>query len=145
MKRFFILALLSAIFGVGVAFADDRAITVDALPSAAKEFLASTFAQQKVVAATVDKGTFDDEYKVLLSDGTQIEFDRNGNWESIKHKGGALPVSVVPRQIVDFVQQRFDGAKITKIERDNGTYEVDLQGGVDLRFDKKFNCTEVDL
>lgn len=144
MKKFFILAL-SAIFGVGVAFADDRAITIDALPSAAMEFLATTFPQQKVSVATVDRGVFDDEYKVVLNDGTHIEFDRNGNWESIKHKGGAIPATIVPQPIVEFVRQRFDGAKITKIERDNGTYEVDLVGGVDLKFDRNFNCTEVDF
>lgn len=145
MKRFFILTLFAAILGVGVASADDRAITTDALPSAAKEFLATTFPQQKVSMATIDKGVFDDEYKVLLNDGTQIEFDRNGNWESIKHKSGSIPTTIVPQPIVEFVGQRFEGAKITKIERDNGTYEVDLMGGVDLKFDRKFNCIEVDM
>lgn len=145
MRRFFLFSLLTALFGIGVACADGRAITADALPAPAKAFLATNFAKQKVVMATLDSGIFDDEYEVLLDDGTHIEFDRKGEWESIKHKGGALPVSIVPQPIVEFVQQRFAGAKITKIERDNGSYEVDLEGGVDLKFDKNFSCTEVDF
>lgn len=145
MKRVFTFALLLLMLGCNMACAEDKAISADALPTQAKQFLASTFPQQGVVVATVDRDIFDDEYKVMLDDGTHIEFDRSGNWESLKHKGGALPTSILPHPIIAFIGERFAGVQVTKIERDNGLYELDLMNGVELKFDRNFNCTEVDL
>lgn len=126
------------------ASADDRAISPTELPSAAKQFIESHFANIKITYTTTDKGLFESEYEVRLDDGTKIEFDRNGNWSEVANRHHALPVAIVPQPIADYVATNYPKAKILKIERDNRSTEVRLDNGMELTFNAAGRLTEVD-
>lgn len=145
MRKLLLSMLALATLAVTPTMAEDVAITAQKLPEAAQQFLHNNFAQNKVVVASYDRDFIAKEYTVLLDNGTKIEFDATGKWEKIKNKQGNLPISITPKPIVEFIQQRYKGGNITKIERSNGFYEVELMGDIELKFDRNFNCVDIDL
>jgi len=142
MKKIFIT--IAALLGFAVASADDRAITEQQLPTAARSFIHTHYANHKVVVASQDRNIFNTDYTALLDDGSKIEFDNKGNWESVAHKGGKIPQGIIPTQIAQFVQQHFPASHITKIEHDRQGYEVKLQGDTELKFDNNLNCVDIE-
>ena len=98
------------------------------------------FAQNKVVTALHDRDITDNDYTVMLDNGTKIEFDGSGKWESVKSRGAALPASVVPAKIAEYVKANYSPYTIEKIERKRYGYEVELSNDLDMKFtaDGKF-------
>ncbi|MDE6288517.1 MAG: PepSY-like domain-containing protein, partial [Muribaculaceae bacterium] len=75
------------------------------------------------------------KYDVYLADGTEIEFDGNGEWISVDAPAGAaVPAGIVPAPIADFVAYTYPNEKINEISRDSRGYEVELTNEVDLIF-----------
>ena len=142
MKKFIFTAI--AIFGFAVATADDRAITEQQLPTAARNFIHTHYANHKIVVASQDRGVFNTDYTALLDDGSKLEFDNKGNWESVAHRGGKIPQDVIPAKISQFVQKHFPATPVVKIEHDRHGYEVRLQGDTELQFDNNFNCVDIE-
>jgi hypothetical protein len=87
-----------------------------------------------------DRDITDNDYTVMLDNGTKIEFDGSGKWESVKSRGAALPASVVPAKIVEYVKAHYSPYTIEKIERKRYGYEVELSNDLDMKFtaDGKF-------
>ncbi|MBQ5647556.1 MAG: PepSY-like domain-containing protein, partial [Alistipes sp.] len=123
-----------ATLAVTPTMAEDVAITAKKLPEAAQKFLKANFAQNKVVSAMHDKDVSDNDYTVILDNGTKIEFDASGKWESVKNQAGKIPAGIVPTKIAGYVAEHFSGARIEKIERKRYGYEVELTNGLDVKF-----------
>lgn len=122
----------------------DRPIGVDRLPEAARQTLASHFKDQPVAYASVDEELFGKEYTVVFSDGVKIDFSGSGQWEKIDAGRSAVPSSVVPAPIRESIAARFPGRHVSQIERDRRGYEVELDNGMDLKYDRNFRLVEVD-
>lgn len=146
MKKFTaILAAVSLMASTVSAFAaDDRPITVSELPVASQQFIKANFPQHKVSYANMDGTLMDKEYKVVFTDGCKIEFAKNGQWKEVSTKKGAVPETIVPQQIRDYVVQNYSGQKIRSIERYRKGYEIELGNGLDLRFDQNFKLVKID-
>ena len=145
MKKFTILlASLFVAFSTLPAFADnDRIITVEELPAAARQFIATYFKGVDISYAKVDEEFFDKEYKVVFVDGSTVGFFKNGDWKEVDCKYGAVPAGIVPKQIVDGVSSRFAGRKVVCIDRDRRGYDVELDNGLDLEFDSRFRLLDI--
>ena len=89
-----------------------------------------------------------DEYEVRLSDGTQIEFTRAPEWKKIdcEHSNvyTSVPAELVPTQIASYVSTNFAGAEIIKIDKDRWGWEVELNNGLEVKFNKKFGVIKID-
>ena len=142
MKR--VIFTIFAIMGTLVASADDRAITKEQLPDNARKFLHTHYANHKVIAATQDRELFNSDYSAMLDDGTKVDFDGNGNWETVKHHRGKIPQEIIPAKILSFVKEHFPASPIVKIDREHNGYEVELQGDIELKFDAALNCIDID-
>ena len=81
-----------------------------------------------------DRDISDNDYTVVLDDGTKIEFDGSGKWESIKNREGNMPAGVVPAKIATYISTNYPSTKVEKIERKRYGYEVELTSDLDLRF-----------
>ena len=88
MKKILLSALAIATLAVTPTMAEDVAITAQKLPQEAQKFLNTHFVQNKVVSAMHDRDISDNDYTVILDDGTKIEFDASGKWESVKNHNG---------------------------------------------------------
>lgn len=144
MKKI-ILMILSVVLFQNISYADsERVITVDKLPVAAQKFLKTHFADQPLTYAKVDGYMFDVDYEVRLADGTKIDFDRKGNWTNVERKAVALPKTLVPTKIAEYVSKYYAGTKVVKIERNKRSFEVELSNGLELTFDTRYNLINVD-
>lgn len=146
MKKF--LSFLAAgLLLTGTLFAEalaDRPITLDKLPEAAQTFIKTHFASSQLLYAKVDDDLFNNDYKVVFSDGVSVEFAANGEWKEVETKRGEVPAAIVPQMIRDQVASQFPAARIESIDRDRRGYEVGLSNGLELKFDRQYNLVEID-
>ena len=80
----------------------------------------------------------------MLNDGSKIEFDKNGNWDSVDCKTQAVPNSLVPASIRKYVKTNFRGQKIVKIDKESYGYEIELSNKLELKFSKQGRLIEID-
>lgn len=90
------------------------------------------------------RGAFDKDYKVVFVNGAKVEFAKNGEWKDVECKYGEVPAAIVPQQIRDYVTKNYPKNKIVAIDRDRRDYEVELDNGLDLKFDLKFRLIDID-
>ncbi len=137
MKKSILAALVALIAVFSVSARDVYSRNVAELPAAAQATLKQHF-KASLSLIKIDKGfTGVSEYEVILTDGTEITFDRTGNWKDIEvAKGKHVPDALVPKQILDYVKQNNQNKKIVGIEKNRNTYEVDLENGVEMKFDR---------
>lgn len=146
MKRLTIILapLFVALSVLPASAGNDRIITVEELPAASQQFISTCFKEVEVSYAKVDEEWFDKEYKVVFVNGAKVEFLEDGLWKELDCKYGEVPAAAVPRQIADEVARLFPGRKIVSIDRGRRDYEVGLDNGLELTFDRKFRLTEMD-
>lgn len=135
MKKFIMSLALIAGISLGASARDEYAKDSSVLPEVARTVITDNFDSQvsKVkIERTLGKVS---EYEVTLADGTEISFDRFGDWESVDaERPAAVPSSMVLTPIRDYVAKNYDGAKIVGLERDRRGIEVELSNGIDLHF-----------
>ena len=72
---------------------------------------------------------------MTLNDGTEIDFDRNNQWDNVDCHTKAIPAALVPQAIANYVKTNYQALPITKIDKDAYGYEIELSNGMDLKFD----------
>lgn len=142
--RKIIVLLLAMCVAMPLMAGDDRSIDKGRLPATAKEFIAKHFEKAEISLATMDKELFDTTYDVFFTDGNKVEFDKNGEWKEVSCKYSRVPESVIPKQIKEFVAAKHPGRYAKEIEKDKYYYEVKLDSGLELKFDKKFRLVDYD-
>lgn len=144
MKK--VIALVVCLFALlTVAKADnDKAIKVDQLPKQAQQFIQKHFAGNNVAIAKMESDLFSKSYEVIFANGNKVEFDRKGVWKEVDCKYSVVPSVIVPDAIRTYVTTNYPDAKILKIDRDDRDYEAKLSGGLELKFDLKFNLINID-
>ena len=143
-KILFVIALLFA--GIATANANpERPITIDQLPKTAQEFLAAHFKDLTVAYAVAEQKFTGTEYEVVYTDRTEVDFRSDGQWDRVESKYSAIPDSIVPQQIRDFVaKNNYPGQFIKKIERTAYTWEIELSSDIEIKFDVHFNVIDID-
>ncbi len=139
-----ILILTTILAITGIISCKDSIITADRLPDAARSFINEYFAENTISYIKKDRGLANISYEVVLQDGTEIEFDKSGNWDSIDCKRNAVPAGLVPDAIPEYVQVNFPGQLIVKIDREAFGYEIELSSDLELKFDKNGKMLEID-
>lgn len=107
------------------------------LPLMAQKIVQSYFDGTDITQIVKEKDKLKVNYEVKFGDGTEVEFDNEGNWTEVEAPdGGSVPQRVVPGKILMYIRNNFKGAIVTKIERDRRrNYEVELSTGQELHFD----------
>lgn len=146
MKKmlFTVAALLVA--GISTAFADghERPITLDKLPVAAQTFLKTHFSDLTLAYAVEDPKFIGAEYEVTYTDRTEVDFGTDGEWSSVERRYEAVPASIVPTQIAEYIAATFPGQFVKKLERDKYTWEAELSNGLEIKFDRQFKVIDID-
>ena len=141
--------LFFALFGLMALqtplFAEDKPVTFEQLPQSAQLLIKENFSSLTVARATFDSDRDDNNYEVMLSDSTTIEFDKNGNWTEIECQNAAVPANLVPEAIAQHVAEKYAGATIQKIEKEDNRIEVTLSTNEEITFNARFEVIEVDM
>ncbi|MFR9502889.1 MAG: PepSY-like domain-containing protein [Rikenellaceae bacterium] len=144
MKKL-LFAIVATLCTIATLSAEERVIDQQALPKLAQTFISTHYAADKVSIATMERGMFDTDYKVILTSGVKIEFDQRGNWTEIEGKRNSeVPMAVVPSEIVNHVSQNFPANKIMQIDRDKRYVDIELDNGLELKFNAAGKLIEVD-
>lgn len=137
MKKFlFLTAMVIGIVQFAMA-ADVVTTDVNKLPAAAREMLNRHFPDLRVTSIKIDKDLFEAaNYEVKLENGTEVEFNADGEWTEIDCKNNPVPPFFVPQAISRYMNDNYNGHKIVKIERDRKGYELTLENGWEVEFDR---------
>lgn len=113
---------------------DDRPISPDKLPAAAKEFIKKAFPEIAIVYAEIDKEFAKTQYEVRLNDGTKVVFNSKGEWDKVECIRKAVPAFLVPETIANYVQETFPGNLIEKIDKERFGWSIELSNDLELDF-----------
>lgn len=111
------------------------AANAQALPNAITAFIKQQFPNATVVGVEPDHDHGGLEYDVYLSDGTQLDFDANNQWEKVECMKG-VPAFFVPKAIASYVKGTYQNVAITKINKELHGYDIELANGMELSFDR---------
>jgi hypothetical protein len=141
--KLFVMALV-CLFVSAACFADDKMIPVEQLPATVKTFIKQHFPQKTILYAEKDSEIRGVKYEVRLNDGTEVNFDKKGNWDKIDCKRVAVPAVFIPQAIATYVQTNFPGDIIVKIDKERYGYEIELLSDLELKFNKKGQLISMD-
>ena len=120
-----------------------KAISPGKLPQAALQTINTHLPGRKIAVARGESELFSKSYTVIFTNGEKIEFDGRGRWTEVKCKRSAVPASLVPAQIAQYIRANYPDCRILEIERDD-EYEVKLSNHVEVTFNKKFEVIDID-
>lgn len=123
-------------------YADERPITSEQLPAAARSFLYMYYSNDAVSYAVKDD-YLNPEYKVRLESGVELEFNAAGKMRKVEYYKGVLP-ELIPARIRAYVSEEYPKAIVTSLEKERNKYEIELDNGLDLTFDKHCRIIEID-
>ena len=140
LKYLLLMAMVMTMSLTMSADDDDRVITFDQLPQAAQAFHKANFAAKAPLLVTADW----DDFTIRYESGEKIEFDRNGEWKEIECYNTKVPTGAIPEQINSYLTQNYPGKSVVKIERHRSIFEVKLNNGLEVEFNRNFQFIGVD-
>ena len=146
-KRIISAALLGAVMFGTTSCDKEELISTENLPAAANTFLNEHFDSVKVLSVIREKEALSSaEYEVLLNNGVEIKFDKNGNWDEVEARDNtdALPTSFILTPIVTYVQANYEDAGINSIDKEKVGFDVELTNGLDLVFNTAGEFVRID-
>ncbi len=115
------------------------------LPAKAREFIHQYFSDTKVSYIKIDDDLFErKKYEVVLANGTDIDFDKNGEWVEIEGKRTPIPVSILPDTSGNYLRTNFPENVMIQIEKKRDGYEVELNNDFTLEFDSNGRLIKLD-
>ena len=130
MKKF--LLTLVALAGTLTALHAAKPVEREELPYEAQRTLRHYFGNAELQQACRSR----DGYEVRFRNGTEVAFNREGEWREIDCAPRTVPETLVPAKIRRLVNDRFAGRKIVRIERHFRGYEVELDNDTELLFSR---------
>ena len=123
--------------------AQAQAAAAQALPEAITAFIKQHFPNAQIAGAEPDHDHDGLEYDVYLSDGTQVDFDANNQWDQVESMKG-VPAFFIPNGIANYVKSNYQNIVITKINKEYHGYDIELANGMELSFDRSGNFMGMD-
>lgn len=122
----------------------EQIISYDQLPSNARTIVESHFDRSLIAYVKKDGAGSFTEYEVKFNNQDEIDFNHKGEVKSVDMKSGAVPSELVPQQIREYVAKNFAGQTIIQYSVERNGYEIELNSGLDIEFDNKFNVRKID-
>ena len=145
MKKLMILTTILMALGISTACADnDNPIAVTQLPQKAQLFIKTHFPKEKVALAKLELEFLETRYEVVFTNGSKVEFLKDGEWKEVECKYSTVPTAIIPAQIASYVSQNYPDTQIVQIDSDKRDYEVKLTNRLELTFDLNFNLIDID-
>lgn len=144
MKR--IMTILMAVFMFfSCESSNSKVVDFNQLPAKAQSFIRTHFSDKEITMAFCDCDIFDKDYEVRFDDGAKVDFDKDGEWTSVEvRKNDGVPVAIIPAAINSFVAEKHQNAFVVDIDKDRREYNVELNNGIDIVFDKNGNFKRYD-
>ena len=119
---------------------DEKKIDFGDLPSEARSFIENYFPSADILSIVQEKEDGRKEYQVKLSDGTDMEFDEDGEWTNIECYFSPLPTGILPANVITKVEELHPEAYINGVEKELGGYVVEVTDAGGIDWDMRFNA-----
>ena len=142
MKKYFSVVLI-ALCSL-TACANEQVIPFDQVPEPAKAIVEAHFDASQIAYVTLDKGLLDAEYDVKFNDGRSLEFNKAGELLKVDCKQTEVPSALIPEVVRAYVKANFPNAFITEWSKDDRRWKAELNSGLDLEFNSKYEFIRID-
>lgn len=142
MKKYFSVVLI-ALCSL-TACANEQVIPFDQVPEPAKAIVAAHFDASQIAYVTLDKGLLDAEYDVKFNDGRSLEFTKAGELLKVDCKQTEVPAALIPETVRAYVKANFPNAFITEWSKDDRRWKTELNSGLELEFNSKYEFIRID-
>lgn len=108
------------------------------LPKLSQEIIKKHFPNEKASYVIVDKEGMRTTYELMFTSGKELEFYKNGEWKEIDAKKEAIPQSIIPVAIREYVKANFaNDVFVVQMEKKFWGIEVELSNKLELEFNKQ--------
>ncbi len=137
-----LLAFFPILLGVWMLSScdDEKKIDFGDLPSEARSFIENYFPSADILSIVQEKEDGRKEYQVKLSNGTDMEFDEDGEWTNIECYFSPLPTGILPANVITKVEELHPEAYINGVEKELGGYVVEVTDAGGIDWDMRFNA-----
>lgn len=113
------------------------------IPTAIKSYVTENFPENPIIQAVKDRDGITTTYDIILDQNIKLEF--NSDKEIIDIEGvTALPNSVIPKKIAQYVSANHPTNTITDWKIDDRRQKVKLNNGLELEFNKDGDFLRID-
>lgn len=146
MKRNIRLWALTALALIGLTSCsdDEKIMDPSRLPEKAQNFITNNFDGATITNVTKEYDDFTIHYDAYLSDGSYVEFDKDGRWREVENRTKGVPTSIIPVKIMEYVTTNYADNFVIKIEHTDRHYEVELNNDFDLYFSHDGNFIRIE-
>lgn len=124
--------------------AQDVTKNINDLPGAAQNFIRDHYSSSQVDWIKVDKEAMGmDKYEVQFKDGTNIEFNQNGDWRAIESRDVVIP-SMVTSSFTPYLTTNYPNERVVSVKRDGNGYDVKLSNRKTLKFNDRGEFMRLD-
>ena len=142
MKKFFSVVLI-ALCSL-TACANEQVIPFDQVPEPAKAIVAAHFDASQIAYVTLEKDLLDAEYDIKFNDGRSLEFNKAGELLKVDCKQTEVPAALIPEAVRVYVKANFPNAFITEWSKDDRRWKAELNAGLELEFNSKYEFIRID-
>lgn len=142
MKKYFSVVLI-ALCSL-TACANEQVIPFDQVPEPAKAIVAAHFDASQIAYVTLDKDLLDAEYDIKFNDGRSLEFNKAGELLKVDCKLTEVPAALIPEAVRAYVKANFPNAFITEWSKDDRRWKAELNAGLELEFNSKYEFIRID-
>lgn len=140
MKKILIFLFAVLVLSFSARADHDQVITFNQLPANAQSLLKQHFADKVPLIVTMDW----DDYTIRYESGEKVEFDKQGNWKEFECKTSHVPSALIPEEIKSHVRATFPGTTIINLDRNRRGYEIKLNNGLEIEYDRAFRVIDID-
>lgn len=143
MKK--ILTLAAALVISLIACADfQQLINFNQLPILAQNFIKKYYSTTDISYIEKEKEGMHYDYTVYLNTGTEIEFNYQGELQTIDCQITPVPQGIIPKMIAEYVFVHYPDLFIVEYQVDYTRQTIELNNRLELIFDLKGNFLKID-
>ena len=142
MKKYFSVVLI-ALCSL-TACANEQVIPFDQVPEPAKAIVAAHFDASQIAYVTLEKDLLDAEYDIKFNDGRSLEFNKAGELLKVDCKQTEVPAALIPEAVRAYVKANFPNAFITEWSKDDRRWKAELNAGLELELNSKYEFIRID-
>ena len=136
--------LIAAVIAFSLTGCDgEKIVSVSELPNEITTYISTHFPYSTILQGVVERDGFSKTYQITLSDATKLEFNRKKEIVDIDGKN-ALPNSVIPEKILQYVCTNFPHNSVTDWKLDDRKQQVELDNEITLEFNKDGDFLRID-
>ena len=140
----FLMALVAYSFSFTACTAGEKVITYPELPLDAQRLIEKYFQKADVSVVIMDREAIFVEYEVRFTNGTKVEFDKNGELTKVDCGLQRVPDALLPEPVQQYVAAQFPKDFVTEWSKDDFRWKAELSNHLELVFNRKFEYVGLD-